>query len=158
MDSVSLEEPDKVEEKAAKSNVYVPLPLRSNTQALPNLESTEEFPTLGAAAQEKSKKNIATELPDNSWVEVSRITVPRRRDGPAFSGTSYASPNSHRDDAPLNKHSSSGFRDSYSSRVGSSATAGTWARGEALKNRPSNSVDPPISSKTSSWERKSTFG
>ncbi|VDK38814.1 unnamed protein product [Taenia asiatica] len=159
--SVSLEEPEKVEEKPAKSNVYVPLPLRSgrsNAQALPNLESTEEFPTLDAAAQEKSKKNTATELSDNSWVEVSRLTVSRRRDGPTFSGTSYASSNSYRDDASSNKHSSSGFRDSCSSRIGGSVSASGWARGEALKNRPASSVDPPILSKTSSWERKSTLG
>ncbi|CDS40536.1 expressed conserved protein [Echinococcus multilocularis] len=153
------EEPEKVEEKATKSGVYVPLPLRSggsSAQALPNLESVEEFPTLDAAAQEKSKKNISIEVPDNPWVEVSRSTVSRRRDGLTFFGTSNASSNSYRDSTPSNKYSSSGFRDNYSSRVGGSLSSGVWARGEALKNKPAISADPSISSKSSSWERKNT--
>lgn len=163
-------EPEPKPAEPARVGAYVPIHLRVGgarlgpIQAQPNLESTEEFPTLDAAAsQEKPKKNKpeAQEVHDNSWTEGSQGH--RMSDSNFRSSGVPAHLRRGDDDAPTKYSSQSSYRENLARRVGDIPTRdaaparSSWVRGDVNRTavRPSEPAPAP---RASGWARGATIG
>lgn len=160
------EEPEPIEEptKSCIGGAYVLPHLRSggtrlpNIQVQPDLESTEEFPTLDAAAQEKPKKESSDkpEVVDNSWTEVNKSSQGHKIEDTC---APHAARSGFSDG--LQKRSTNSYSQRLEERYESLSTDAPkaqrsgWSRGDAIKTRPSAPVVE--SYKAGGWARGTTI-